>query len=115
MRHENACLLQWPKPRLTTVTAHQNPDKISGNRQDSDTDTTGPTHTMVAPAVEGPAGSEARSLTLVGHSYTHTLLGVVDEDVKGFRGLPVKGTRKHSATKRMWPIRHATTCFPVRA
>ena len=43
MSHENAGLLRWPKPGLTTATAHQNPDKISGNRRDSDTFTTGPT------------------------------------------------------------------------
>ena len=79
MRHENACLLRWPEPGLNTATAHQNPDKFSGNRRDSDTHTTGPTLTIVAPAIEGLAGSQAQALTLASHSYTHTLLGVVDE------------------------------------
>ena len=27
----------------------------------------------------------------------------------------MKGTREHSTTKRVWPNRDATTCFPVRA
>ena len=53
MRHENACLLRWPKLGPTTATAHQNLDKISGNRRDSETHTTGPTLTIVAPAIEG--------------------------------------------------------------
>ena len=46
---------------------------------------------------------------------THTLPGVVDECVKGPSGLPEKGTREHSATKRLLPNRDATTRFPVRA
>ena len=33
----------------------------------------------------------AQALTLACHSYTHTLLGVVDERVTGRSGLPVKG------------------------
>ena len=41
------------KTQTTTATAHQNPDKISRKRRDSDTHTTGPTLTTVTPAIEG--------------------------------------------------------------
>ena len=115
MRHENACLLRWPKPGLTTAPSHQKPDKISGNRGDSDTYSTGPTLTTVAAATEEWAGFEPQALSLACHTYTHTLLGVVDECVKGPSGLPLKGTREHSAIKRLWPNKDATTRFPVRA
>ena len=46
----------------TTATAHQNPDKISRNRRDRDTHTTGSTLTTVAPAFEGSASSGLRPL-----------------------------------------------------
>ena len=41
------------KTETTTATAHQNSDKVSGNTQDSDIRTTGPTLSAVAPALEG--------------------------------------------------------------
>ena len=44
---KNACLLHGQN------LDYQSPDKISGNRRDSDTHTTGPTLTTVAPAFEG--------------------------------------------------------------
>ena len=40
------------------------------------------------------------------HSYTHALLGVVEEEVT---------SRNFSPTKHLWPNRHATTRFPARA
>ena len=58
---------------------------------------------------------QTSNLTLPCHSYTHTLLGVDEEHVTGPSGLPVKGTREHSATKGLWPNRDATTRFPDRA
>ena len=39
------------------------------------------------------------------HSYTHTLLGVVEEHVVVHNDPPVKKTREHSAAKQLWPNR----------
>ena len=39
------------------------------------------------------------------HSYTHTLLGVVEEHVVGPSDPPVKKAREHSAAKQLWPNR----------
>ena len=47
------------------------------------------------------------------HSYTHTLLGVVDEHVVGPSDPPVKKTREHSATKQLWPNRGRHNVFPL--
>ena len=49
------------------------------------------------------------------HSYTHALLGGVEDKVFGSNDPPVKKTREHSAAKKMWPNRDATTRFPARA
>ena len=49
------------------------------------------------------------------HSYTHALLGVVEDQVVGPNDPPVKKTREHSAAKQLWPNRDATTRFPARA
>ena len=49
------------------------------------------------------------------HSYTHTLLGVVEDHVVGPNDPPVKKTREHSAAKQLWPNMDATTPFPARA
>ena len=42
-----------PKPRLPLPQPTKSPDENSGNRRDSNTPTTGPTLTTVAPAFEG--------------------------------------------------------------
>ena len=49
------------------------------------------------------------------HSYTHALLGGVEDEDKSPSGSPVRRTREHRATKRLWPNRDATTRFPARA
>ena len=49
------------------------------------------------------------------HSYTHALLGGVEDKVVGPNDPPVKKTREHSAAKQLWPNRDATTRFPARA
>ena len=47
------------------------------------------------------------------HSYTHTLLGVVEEHVVAPRDPPVKKTREHSAAKQLWPNRGRHNAFPL--
>ena len=47
------------------------------------------------------------------HSYTHTLLGVVEEHVVGPNDPPVKKTRDHSAAKQLWPNRGRHNAFPL--
>ena len=47
------------------------------------------------------------------HSYTHTLLGVVEEHVVGPSDPPVKKTREHSAAKQLWPNRRRHNAFPL--
>ena len=47
------------------------------------------------------------------HSYTHTLLGVVEEHVVGPNDPPVKKTREHSAAKQLWPNRGRHNAFPL--
>ena len=47
------------------------------------------------------------------HSYTHTLLGVVEEYVVGPSDPPVKKTREHSAAKQLWPNRGRHNAFPL--
>ena len=49
------------------------------------------------------------------HSYTHALLGGVEDKVVGPNYPPVKETREHSAAKQLWPNRDVTTRFPARA
>ena len=50
------------------------------------------------------------------HSYTHTLLGVVEEHVVGPSDPPVMKTREHSAAKQLWPNRGRHNAFsPARA
>ena len=49
------------------------------------------------------------------HSYTHALLGGVEDKVMGPNDPPVKKTREHSAAKQLWPNRDVTTRFPARA
>ena len=49
------------------------------------------------------------------HSYTQTLLGVVEDQVVGPNDPPVKKTTEHSAAEQLWPNRGATTRFPARA
>ena len=49
------------------------------------------------------------------HSYTHALLGGVEDKVVGPNDPLVKKTREHSAPKQLWPNRDATTHFPTRA
>ena len=65
-----------------------------------------------------PGGLELLRLALAPtqdyHSYTHALLGGVDEEVVGRNDPPVKKTREHSAAKQLWPNRDATTRFPAR-
>ena len=51
--HENACLLSGENLDYHCHCPPKNPDDISGNRRDRDTLTTGPTHSTVAPALEG--------------------------------------------------------------
>ena len=46
------------------------------------------------------------------HSYTHALLGGVEDKVVGPNDPPVKKTREHSAAKQLWPNRDVTTRFP---
>ena len=47
------------------------------------------------------------------HSYTHTLLGVVEEHVVRPNDPPVKKTREHSAAKQLWPNRGRHNAFPL--
>ena len=47
------------------------------------------------------------------HSYTHTLLGVVEEHVVGPNDPPVKKTREHSAAKQLWTNRGRHNAFPL--
>ena len=47
------------------------------------------------------------------HSYTHTLLGVVEEHVVGPSDPPVKRTKEHSAAKQLWPNRGRHNAFPL--
>ena len=47
------------------------------------------------------------------HSYTHTLLGVVEEHVVGPNDPPVKKTREHSTAKQLWPNRGRHNAFPL--
>ena len=47
------------------------------------------------------------------HSYTHTLLGVVEDHVPGPNDPPVKKTREHSAAKQLWPNRGRHNPFPL--
>ena len=49
------------------------------------------------------------------HSYTHALLGGVEDKVVGPSDPPVKKTREHSAAEQLWPNRDVTTRFPARA
>ena len=68
------------KTYTTTATAHQNPDKISRNRRDSDTHTTGPTLTTVAPVIEGIASSGLKPSPWL-TTPTHTRYLVLMENV----------------------------------
>ena len=47
------------------------------------------------------------------HSYTHTLLGVVEEHVVGPNDPPVKATREDSAAKQLWPNKGRHNAFPL--
>ena len=47
------------------------------------------------------------------HSYTHTLLGVVEEHVVGPSDPPVKKTREHSAAEQLWLNRGRHNAFPL--
>ena len=47
------------------------------------------------------------------HSYTHTLLGFVEEHGVGPSDPPVKKTREHSAAKQLWPNRGRHNAFPL--
>ena len=47
------------------------------------------------------------------HSYTHTLLGVVEDQVVGPNDPPVTKTREHSAAKQLWPNRARHNAFPL--
>ena len=47
------------------------------------------------------------------HSYTHTLLDVVEEYVVGPSDPPVMKTREHSAAKQLWPNRGRHNAFPL--
>ena len=47
------------------------------------------------------------------HSYTHALLGGVEDKVVGPNDPPVKKTREHSAAKQLWPNRDVTTRYPA--
>ena len=49
------------------------------------------------------------------HSYTHALLGGVEDKGVGANDPPVKKTREHSAAKQLWPNRDVITRFPARA
>ena len=49
------------------------------------------------------------------HSYTHSLLGGVQDQVVSPNDPPVKKTRGHSTAEQLWPTRDATTRFPARA
>ena len=49
------------------------------------------------------------------HSYTHALLGGVEDKVVGPSDPPVKETKEHSAAKQLWTSRDVTTRFPARA
>ena len=49
------------------------------------------------------------------HSYTHALLGGVEDKIVGPNDPPVKMTGEHSAAKQPWPNRDVTTRFPARA
>ena len=64
-----------------------------------------------------PGGREllqlAQAPTQDYHSYTHTLLGVVEEHVLGPNDPPVKKTREHSAAKQLWPNRGRHNAFPL--
>ena len=81
------------KTQTTTATAHQNPDKNSGTRRDSDTHTThyrSYTH-YSGTSLRRMSELWAQALIQAYHSYTHTLLGVVEERVTGPCCPPVKG------------------------
>ena len=90
-----------------------NPAEIAGNGWDSDTRTTGPTHPTVAPSWWASTAQLAQAPTQDYHSYTHTLLGVVEEHVVGPSDPPVKKTRQHSAAKQLWPNRGRHNAFPL--
>ena len=47
------------------------------------------------------------------HSYTHTLLRVVEEHVVVPNDPPVKKTRENSAAKQLWPNRGRHNVFPL--
>ena len=47
------------------------------------------------------------------HSYTPTLLGVVEDQVVGPNDPPVKKTREHSAAKQLLPSRGRHNAFPL--
>ena len=49
------------------------------------------------------------------HSYTHALLGGIEDRVVSPDDPPVKKTREHGAAKQLWPNRDVTTRFPARA
>ena len=49
------------------------------------------------------------------HSYTHALLGGVEDKAVGPNDPPVKKTRENSAAKQLSPNRDVTTRFPARA
>ena len=57
----------------------------------------------------------AQAPTLDYHSYTHALLGGVEDQVVSPNDPPVKKTREHSAAKQLWPNRDVTTRFSARA
>ena len=109
MRHENAYLL-----RGQNLDYHCHcPPKILIKLQETGGTVTHTLQVLHSLQWHQPSKDERalrpKSLSLACHSYTHTLLGSVDECVTGPRGLPVKGTREPSATKRLWPNRDATT------
>ena len=49
------------------------------------------------------------------HSYTHALLGGVEDNVVGGNDPPVKKTREHSTAKQLWRNRDFTIRFSARA
>ena len=47
------------------------------------------------------------------HSYKHTLLGGVEDQVVSPNDPPVEKTREHSAAKQLWPNRGRHNAFPL--
>ena len=55
----------------------------------------------------------AQATTQDYHSYTHSLLGGVEEQVVSPNDPPVKKMREHSAAKQLWPNRGRHNSFPL--